>query len=152
MRGAGPSLQSRMNTTILTFFLVLATFLGFAPAASSAASPGASLVALPAASLAGTYEVTTTVGGPPIANATVSITIVQIAPATYVGVVTVDYGQGPVPLAGENMLIVGSGNSYNWQNERGTTGQFTYLSETEWRSEVLTGRNAGTVRVLQRCY
>jgi hypothetical protein len=105
---------------------------------------------VPHAPLEGRYEVTTTSGTPPIAGATVEVTVVRVPFfPLFAGSVTVDHhdGEGPQPLEGELMIITPDGaGGGTWVNARETQGKLTPTNGDDLESEVLTGANTGTKR------
>jgi len=98
--------------------------------------------------LAGRHLVLKEDGTPPLTGHTATMVIVPTAvPGVFVGAFYVDDGTGPRVVPGEGTAIVGNGSVFAWQNQRGTEGRIDWVGD-EWRSEVLTGPNAGTVRRL----
>lgn len=98
----------------------------------------------------GAYVVTDAAGNPPVAGAVITSAIAPV-PFTnvFVARVFIDYGNGPVPIPGEGMLITECFcGGYLWVNERGVEGNLSRQPDGTWRTIVSTGPNAGTVRRL----
>lgn len=129
-----------MVTRLFSFLIALCLVL---PTTAQTASPPPPLI--------GTHVLLKRDGSPPIPGCTTTLVIVPTAVlGVLAGIVYTDDGTGPVPLEGEQKVLVGGGGLYNWQNARGTLGRMTWPGGDEWLSEVLTGPNAGTVRRVVR--
>jgi len=98
----------------------------------------------PPSPLAGNYQVCDA-DGTPINNGAITTHIrAQNYPDVFVG--TVKYNGAELP--GEGTTFFMTGYIGYWENDNGTIGAITWTSEG-WRTEVLTGPNRGTVRLLK---